>query len=184
MEKVVARSTYNRKAHYDYYIFHTVHRSSQMFLLIFVLIFVFIFAIINTINAEDLFNILFSWGLFIFTLVFTPVLVLGRMRKLINEESKKREGTMETIEATKAKVTRKNDLLEGKDIFGWHQIDSVYETKEYIYIYVNKDQGFILIKSDITDGDASTFRKLAKNNMKPNKRGKVKYITKFKEKRK
>lgn len=184
MEKVVARSTYNKKAHYDYYIFHTIHRSSQMFLLLFVLIFVFVFAIINTVSAEDLFNILFSWGLFLFTLIFTPVLVLGRMRKLINEESLKREGTMETIEVTKAKVTRKNDLLEGKDILGWHQIDSIYETKDYIYIYVNKEQGFILIKSDIIEGSANIFKKLAQNNMKPNKKGKVKYIVKFKEKSK
>lgn len=183
MEKVIAKSSYSKKAHYDYYLFHTVHRSSQIFFLVFVIAFIFVFAIINTINAEDTFNILFSWGLFVFTLIFTPLLVLRRMRKLINEEFKKREGTVEIIEATKAKVIRKNDVLEGKDILGWHQLDSIFETKEYIYIYVNHEQGFIIVKADIVEGDANTFRKLALENMKPGKKGKVKYKKKFKEKK-
>jgi hypothetical protein len=39
----------------------------------------------------------------------------------------------------------------------------------------------IFKKESITEGDVETFRKLAMRNMRPGRRGKVRYFIKFKE---
>ena len=48
-------------------------------------------------------------------------------------------------------------------------------------MYIDRDQGLIFSKDGIVEGDIETFRKLAMNNLRPGKKGKVRYFKKFKE---
>jgi hypothetical protein len=48
-------------------------------------------------------------------------------------------------------------------------------------MYIDKDRGLIIKKDDIVEGSPEILRKLAQNNLKPNRRGKVKFKQLFKE---
>ena len=48
-------------------------------------------------------------------------------------------------------------------------IKCVYETKDMFYLYVTKNQAFLLRKSDITEGSVSDLQNILKENMPVNK---------------
>lgn len=138
--------------------------------------FVFGWAIYNTItNPDELQQVLMSWGLFAFTILMTPLLITMRINEVVKKETPELRESTDTIEVTKAKILRNNDKIEGKMIIGWHQVEAVAETKEYIYLYTGPTSGIFIVIADIIEGDIETFRKLAMGFMRKNRKGKVAY---------
>ena len=105
-----------------------------------------------------------------------------RIKKTIKEETDKRKDSIEVVEVTKDLIVRRIQNVPGREVIGWDQIESIYENKEYIYIYTKNNTGFLIIKEDIIEGNLEGFRKLAKNQMPKTRRGKVKYKVLYKEK--
>lgn len=97
------------------------------------------------------------------------------MNEVIKQESPERIKSTDTIEVTKNKITRSNDVTSGKVVIGWNNIDCVCENDNFIYIYLTDQSGLFIKKEDIIEGDVELFRKLALNNMKPDKRGQILY---------
>jgi hypothetical protein len=61
-------------------------------------------------------------------------------------------------------------------------VDSVYETKDAFYFYLSAEQGLVVVKNDIVNGDVESLRNMINKNLRPNKKGKVSYKKCFKEK--
>lgn len=55
-----------------------------------------------------------------------------------------------------------NERNEEKVCVKWVELHRVFETKKYIYFYINKEQAIILIKADVSSVDLDSIRKLAK----------------------
>lgn len=181
MDKIVSRTKYDRRQHKAFYLFHMFHRNYSTYFVIALAIFVLVWAIINASQLTDPNQIVISWTMAAFTIMIVPVMILTKINGVVKQETTKRKDSTDTIEVTKAKLQRSTDISEGKLVIGWRQIEVVCETKEYIYIYTGQNQGIFIVKKDIIEGSVALFRKLAKNNMKPNRKGKVKYRTYFKE---
>lgn len=182
MDKVIAKTKYNRKQHKQFYIFHMFHRNASTYFVIIISLFVVGLAVYNTILAKgDISKVLLLWVVASFSLMITPLLMVSRINNIVKKETLERLDSIDTIEVTKVKITRSTSITEGKAVIGWHQIDSVCETKDYIYIYTGPTEGIFIVKKDIVEGSVELFRKLAENNMKPNRKGKVKYKKYFKE---
>lgn len=181
MEKIIARTKYNRKQHQQFYIYHMFFRNKSTYFMILIALFVIGWAIYNSFTMENPNDILISWGFSAFSLLMIPLLMTMRINEVIRKETPERKESTDKIEVTKDKIVRNNDKSEGKLVFGWNQVESVGETKDYIYIYTSPTQGIFIVKSDIIEGSVDLFRKIAKSNMKKNKRGKVNYKTHYKE---
>jgi hypothetical protein len=110
-----------------------------------------------------------------------PTFTFGRINAIIRENRKQRGERIEIIEITKAKIVRFIEGLEGKAVLGWEHFESVYELKNCFYLYIDKDRGLIVKKDDIVEGSPEILRKLAQNNLKPNRRGKVKFKKLYKD---
>jgi phosphate/sulfate permease len=156
-------------------------RNRTTVFVIVVALFVVGWAIYNSTKLTDPNQIMTSWILAAFTVMITPLLMIMKVNDIVRKETKERKESTDTIEVTKAKITRSIDLVEGKTVIGWNQIEVICETKEYIYIYLAANQGVFIVKADIIEGSVALFRKLANNNMKKNKKGKVQYKMYFKE---
>ena len=184
MDKVIAKTKYDRKQHKKFYLFHMFHRNSSTYFVFIVSLVIVAFAVYNTIMAKgDLSKVMFLWVLASFTIMITPLMMISRINGIVRKETAERKEAIDTIEVTKVKITRSTSITEGKAVVGWNQIDCVCETKDFIYIYTGPSEGIFIVKEDIIEGDVELFRKLAENNMKPNKKGKVKYKKYFKEKK-
>lgn len=181
MDKIISRTKYNHKQHRAFYLFHMFHRNYSTYLIILLAIFVFGWAVYNATQLTDPQQIIVSWVMAVFTISLIPLMIVSKINNVVKKESSKRKESTDTIEVTKAKLQRSTDITEGKIIFGWQQIEVICETKDYIYIYTGPNQGVFIVKGDIVEGSVGLFRKLAFNNMKRNKKGKVKYRKYYKE---
>lgn len=184
MNKVISKTKYDRKQHRKFYLFHMFHRNSSTYFVIIVSLVIVGFAVYNTIIAKgDPQQVMFLWMLAAFTIMITPLMMISRINGIVKRETAERKEAVDTIEVTKVKITRSTSITEGKSVVGWHQIDAICETKDYIYIYTGQSEGIFIVKDDIVEGSVELFTKLAESNMKPNKKGKIKYKKYFKEKK-
>lgn len=184
MDRVVSKTKYDRNQHKEFYKFHLLHKSPSTYFIMLISVFVLYIAISNTIKAietrEGLNQIWILWALAAFSLLAAPLMMVSRINGIVKKETKERQDSYDTIEVTKSKIVRTCSVMEGKAVFGWHQIESIAETKKYIYIYTGPQTGIFIVKDDIIEGNVELFRKLAENNMRKNKKGKVKYSKHFK----
>jgi len=183
MEKVISKTEYNRKDHKKFYRFHMFHRSKSTYFILFIVLFVIVWTIYNTINAqgEEFSSIMILWAISAFTIMLIPMMMILQINNIVKKESQERKDSIDIVTANKHKIEKNSSHVEGKVVIGWHQVDAVYENREFIYIYTGPQQGIFIKKEDIIEGDVATFRKLAENNMKKNRKGKVKYRIRFRE---
>ena len=186
-DHVISKSPYRRKDHKRFYLFHTFFRSSTPLLVLALLGFMVFYAIRTTTRMQETDSystVIMVWTLTAATAMMVPFLMIGQINSVIKKETQEiKEGT-DTIEANKIKIVRSNPAIKGKVVISWYQVEAVCETKNYIFIYTGPKQGIFIVKKDITEGNVKTFRELAKNNMRKNKRGKVDYHYYFVSKKK
>lgn len=184
MDKIISKTKYSREQHKKFYLFHMFHRNNSTYFIIVLSAFTVIWAIVSTIMAKgDLSKVMVLWALAAFTVMITPMMTISRINNIVKKETLERKEAIDTIEVTKVKISRSTSITEGKAVVGWNQVECVCETKDYIYIYTSPTEGIFIVKNDIIEGSVELFRKLAESNMKPNKKGKVKYKKYFKEKK-
>lgn len=185
MDKVVSKTKYSRKQHKRFYSFHMFHRSKSIYFIVGVTLFVIVYALYNTIKyPEQVQNTLILWGMVSFSVMLTPLLMIHRINSIVKNETEESRNSVDTIEISKAKIQRSNTAAIGKAVVGWQQVEAICETKDTIYIYTGPSQGLFIVKADIIEGDVELFRRLAENNMRKNRKGKVKYKKYFKEPKK
>ena len=71
-----------------------------------------------------------------------------------------------------------SDKKNSEKIKYW-KLHRIYETKEFFYLYINKDHAFLLDKSSFTKGDTSDFLKFLRKKFGlkyKNKRGMIKIL--------
>lgn len=173
MDKVIAVSKYDKLAHKAFYKFHMLRKSKSTIFIYAVCLMMIGLAISNTIKDPDPANLVFSWSLASFTILLAPTLIFWKVSSIVNQEADKRRDVIETIEVNKIRIERRSD--KGRIIYNWSNIESIYEQKDYIFIYVSEKSGMLLIKKDIVEGTVEDLRKLAFKYMNKNKKGKVKY---------
>lgn len=185
-DHVIAKSKYRRKDHKKFYLFHMFFRSSTPLLVLAMLGIMAYFATRTTLNsgAENINQVIMIWTLTAATAMMVPFLMIGQINSVIKKETSELRDSTDIIEVNKVKITRSNAALKGKVVVSWYQVESVCETKNYIFIYTGPKQGLFIVKNDITEGNVKTFRKLANNNMRKNKKGKVDYHYYFTSKKK
>lgn len=183
MDRVIVKSKYNKKYHYRFYYFHMFRKSASIYLFLLAGLLSIYLAIANTVG-EDISsrNRATAWAFVIVIFISIPSFTIGRIRGIVKKNEKDRKDNYEIIEFTKAKITRIIENIEGKAIVGWENFESVYELKDIYLMYVDKDRGLVVPKADIVEGSTEIFEKLVRNNLKPDKKGKVKFIKVYKEK--
>jgi len=185
MDKVLVKSQYKEKIHRRFYYFHMFRKSFSVYLLIIAIGLSIYFAVNATINfqgEESMTNLYIAWGFSALVIGMIPAFTIGRINSIIRYNRKERGDRLEIIDITKAKIVRFVDGIEGKVILGWEDFESVYETKDCFYMYIDKERGLVIDKNDIVEGSPEMLRKLAQNNLKPNRKGKVKFKKMFKDK--
>ena len=185
MDKLIAKGKYSPIAHRKFYLFHLFYKSSSTYFTLFLITTLIILGSFMTktaIQTGKYSSIFFIWSLVFFTIIFTILQMFLRIKKTIKEETDKRKDSIEVVEVTKDLIVRRIQNVPGREVIGWDHIESIYENKEYIYIYTKNNTGFLIIKEDIIEGNLEGFRKLAKNQMPKTRRGKVKYKVLYKEK--
>ena len=65
--------------------------------------------------------------------------------------------------------------MEGKQVFGWTDIQVLCETDKYFYVYLSDDNGIFIVKEDIVEGSVELFKKYALANLKKDKKGRPVY---------
>ncbi|MFA6721813.1 MAG: YcxB family protein [Bacilli bacterium] len=183
MDKILVKSKYDEKMHRKFYLFHMFRKSYSIYFLFIAVALAFFLAIrasLKVTDATDI-NLYIIWGFTALVLGMVPTFTFGRINAIIRQNRKERGDRLEIIEITKAKIVRFIEGLEGKAVLGWEYFESVYETETCFYMYIDKDRGLIIKKDDIVEGSPEILRKLAQKNLKPNRRGKVKFKQLFKE---
>ncbi len=187
MDRVVSKTNYSRQQHKEFYKFHMFHKTTSTYFILVLAVFVVVIAVINTFQVirdkGNISQVFVLWGLAAFSVLATPLMMITRINNIVKNETKERKDSYDTIEVTKAKIVRTSSVMEGKAVFGWHQIESIAETEKYIYLYTGPSTGIFIVKDDIIEGNVELFKKLAENNMKKNKKGKIKYTTHFRVKK-
>ena len=178
MDRVILKSKYNEKLHKRFYLFHMFRKSFSVYFL-FLAIGLSIYLAIKTTIKYDLesskTNFYIAWGLAIMFISMVPTFTFGRINSIIRQNKKARGERLEIIEITKAKIVRFIEGVDGKSVLGWEHFESVYELKECFLMYIDKDRGLVLNKNDFEEGTVEMLRKLIQNNLKPNRRGKIKF---------
>ena len=172
MEKIVTRTKYNRKQHKKFYMFHLFHRTMTIYLLLIVTLIMLVLAIYNTLHKNSL---IFSWVAFGITAILTPLMILQRVNSVVKQETPERIKSTDTIEVTKDKLVRSNDVLQGKAVIGWKNIELVCENDNYFYIYTTDTTGIFIVKEDIIEGNVEMFRKIALSQLPLDKKGRPVY---------
>lgn len=180
MERVVAQTKYNRKQHKEFYMFHLKRRSGTLKFLAVIVLIMLVLALMNTFDKsfhikKETGPMIFAWVMFAVACSFTPILIISRINSVIKQETPERINSTEKIEVTKIKFTRTNDLIDGKSVFGWTDIEMICETDKYFYIYLQDDNGIFIVKDDIIEGDIELFRKWAMNNLHTDRKGRPLY---------
>lgn len=172
IDRVISKTKYNRGEHKKFYLFHLFHRTQTLYFMFALIIFLLVLTIVNVAKQQ---NVVFSCIMFGVTCAMVPILIISKINQVVKQETPERVKSTDTIEVTKSKITRSNDVTSGKAVVGWNNIDCVCENDEFIYIYLIDQSGLFIKKSDIIEGSAELFRKLAINNMKPDKKGRILY---------
>jgi len=182
MEKVLIKSKFDRKLYKRFLYFNVFVKSVSVYFFIAAALLSLYLSINVTLNADaSQTNKSIYWVFTIFLFSSLPAFTVGRIIGTVNKLEKEREGKLEIIEITKPKIVRFIEGAQGKVVLGWEHFESIYEYRDHVYICIDRDQGLIFKKESITEGDVETFRKLAMRNMRPGRRGKVRYFIKFKE---
>lgn len=180
MDRVVAQTKYSRKQHKEFYMFHLFHRTGTVVFVGVLSLIMLILAISNTINKDfsekaNMSAAIFSWIMFAISLSFTPIMIITRINNVIKNETEERKRSTDKIEVTKMKFSRSNNIIEGKSVFGWNDIDMLCETDKYFYIYLTNENGIFIVKDDIIEGSVELFRKMALANLRKDKKGRPLY---------
>lgn len=181
MNKVTIRNKYSKKIHLAFYKFHMFRKSTRIYFVMAIGVFVLYLAVRNTMKGDlDKTNLLILWSLASFTVLLTPIIMITKTYSIVTQESKERKETLETLEFTKDKIVRKVETV-GSVVIGWYDIQKAYETKDAFYLYISNEQGIVVVKDAIVQGDVETLRSLINKCMKPNKKGKVPYKKCYKD---
>ncbi len=172
IDKVISKTKYDRSEHKKFYLFHLFHRTQTLYFMFALIIFLLVLTIVNVSKQQ---NVVFSCIMFGITCAMVPILIISKINQVVKQETPERVKSTDTIEVTKSKITRSNDVTSGKAVVGWNNIDCVCENDKFIYIYLTDQSGLFIKKEDIVEGDVETFRKLAINNMKVDKKGRILY---------
>lgn len=173
MDKIVSKTKYNRKEHKKFYMFHLFHRSGTIYFMFILLILLGTMTVINMMDEEG--NGTFSLVMFSLTLGIIPYMIISKINQVVRDETPERIKSTDTIEITKHKITRSNDIINGKAVIGWNNLDCVCENEKFIYLYTSDNTGLFIKKEDIIEGDVESFRKIALAYLPRDKRGNVKY---------
>lgn len=180
MEKIVSEAKYSREKHKDFYKFHLFKRSGSIKFIGVIIVIMFILAITNTFTkdlkiTQNTSQIVFSWVMFAISCSFIPIMVITRVNNIVKQETPELLDSTEKIEVTKIKFTRSNNIVEGKNVFGWRDIQVICENDKYFYIYLSEENGIFIDKNSIVEGDVETFRKMALTNLRTDKKGRPLY---------
>lgn len=181
MDKVLIKTKYDAKLFEKFYYFNLFRKSASIYFFILAGALSIYLAIVNTNNPDATpMNTVIAWTFSAIILGSLPAFTFGRIKATVRKTAKERGDTLEIVEISKPKITR---TIEGskKIVLGWENFDSVYEFKDYIFMYIDRDRGLVFSKESFAEGDIETFRKLAMNNLKPSKKGKIRYFKNFKE---
>ena len=179
--KVVVESKYRKDLHRSFYLIHMFRRSLSIYFIFLLAAFVIYMAVKQTIaTPTETKTIISVWVLSFATVMITPMIMFFRISSATKREAEVRKDTVEILEITKDKILRKINN-ESKLTLGWYNVDTIYETEEAFFIYINDDQGLVVAKDGIVKGDSELLRKLAMNNLKPNKKGKVPFKKIYKD---
>ena len=171
-DKIVSRTKYLRKEHRRFYMFHLFHRSSSIYLIIGLVIILFGFTLYNVYKQQ---NVVFSLIMFGITCAIFPYLIISKINNVVKQETPERVRSTDIIEVTKHKISRANDVISGKAVIGWNELDCVCEDDEFIYLYTSDNSGLFIKKADIVEGDIESFRKIALDNIGRDKKGNPRY---------
>lgn len=172
IERIISKTKYDRKEHKKFYLFHLYHRTQTLYFMFALIIFLLVLTIINVSKNQ---NVIFSCVMFGITCAMVPILIISKINQVVKQETPERVKSTDTIEVTKSKIIRSNDVTSGKVVIGWNNIDCICENDNFIYIYLTDQSGLFIKKADIIEGSAELFRKLALNNMKPDRKGRILY---------
>ena len=179
--KVVVESKYRKDLHRSFYLIHMFRRSLSIYFIFLLAAFVIYMAVKQTIaTPTETKTIISVWVLSFATVMITPMIMFFRISSATKREAEARKDTVEILEITKDKILRKINN-ESKLTLGWYNVDTIYETEEAFFISINDDQGLVVAKDGIVKGDSELLRKLAMNNLKPNKKGKVPFKKIYKD---
>lgn len=182
MEKVFIKSKFNRKLYTKFFYFNLLQKSVSIYFFFLAALLSLYLAINVTVNPDaDNTSTTIYWLFALFLLSGLPAFTYGRISATVKKIEKELGDKLEIIEISKPKIVRFVEGVQGKVVLGWENFDSVYEYKDYIFMYIDRDRGLVFTKDSILDGDLETFRKLAMNNLRPGKKGKVRYFKRFKE---
>lgn len=109
----------------------------------------------------------------VFTVVFPFLcpLVILLLPKLVARMSKSVIGGVNIYVFTDAVVYIESALPTaiGNSTFSYAHFDSVYETRDTYYLFITKQQAFVLNKSDIFEGSYYDLKYLLTSNLPPEK---------------
>ena len=126
-----------------------------------------IFMAITNGNSEDVTIAI------IFTIIFpfiVPLIVL-LLPLLTAKINKHVIGAVTLYEFSDDEIVIESSLstANGKTNANYSYFENVYETKDTFYLYISKQQAYILSKSDIIEGNAADLQNLFKRNIPINK---------------
>ena len=180
MEKVIAKIKYLRREHKKFYLFHLFHRSNSIWFMLVLIAILGVMTVYNVIKEQSVYFSLIMFGV---SCGIIPFLIISRINQVVKQETPERVKSTDTIELTKHKITRSNDMVPGKAIIGWNNLDCVCENDRYFYFYTTENAGLFITKTEITEGSVELVRKLALENLIPGKRGRINYFRYGKVKR-
>ena len=92
-------------------------------------------------------------------LKFIPALSVKMSRNLLD--------CINTYEFTDEEIVVHSTLpvYGGNSKFNYNFLESVYETRDAFYLFISKQQAFIINKTDIVEGNAKELQKLLKKNI-------------------
>ena len=172
MDRVITKTRYSRKENKKFLMFYMLHKQLTIYFMFGFIVLLTVLTVINVLSGQ---SPLFSIIMLALTLGLTAFMFVSKLNDVVKNETPEKIKSTDTIEITKYKFTRSNDVISGKAIFGWNNVDSICETDDFIYIYNSDNTGIYLKKADIVEGTVEDFRKLAMNNMPKNKKGKLNY---------
>ncbi|MBQ7275747.1 MAG: YcxB family protein [Bacilli bacterium] len=172
MDRIITKTKYSRKENKKFLIFYMLHKQLTIYFMFGFIVLLTVLTIVNVLNGQ---SPLFSVIMLALTFGLTAFMFISKLNDVVKNETPEKVKSTDTIEVTKYKFTRSNDVISGKAVFGWNNIDTICETDEYIYIYNTDNTGIYLKKADFVEGTIEDFRSLALKNLPKNKKGKLNY---------
>lgn len=168
---IKAKTEYTKELLLKFARFNAYKQSGQVVTYIILELVMLVLASIFIFTSENTFEFIASISiitpLFLFMvpaiILVTPMLVARMSKNLI--------GSVNTYEFLDNEIVFESTLptAAGQIKANYNYFESVYETKDVIYLYISKQQAFILNKSDITEGSVSDLQGLLRKNIPANK---------------